>query len=78
MKNFADMERQLRESGKEDKVRAIAESRDGQKLMERLDADRVERAVQQGDSEALRGILAEVLRTSEGRRIAKQLEETMK
>lgn len=78
MKNFADMERQLRESGKEDRVRAIAQSKDGQKLMQRLDADRVERAVQQGDSEALRGILAEVLRTSEGRRIAKQLEETMK
>lgn len=78
MKNFADMERQLRESGKEDQVRAIAQSKDGQKLMQRLDADRVERAVQQGDSEALRGILAEVLRTSEGRRIAKQLEETMK
>ena len=78
MKNFADMERQLRESGKEDQVRAIAQSKDGQKLLQRLDADRVERAVQQGDSEALRGILAEVLRTSEGRRIAKQLEETMK
>ena len=78
MKNFADMDRQLRESGKEDRVRAIAQSKDGQKLMQRLDADRVERAVQQGDSEALRGILAEVLRTSEGRRIAKQLEETMK
>ena len=78
MKNFADMERKLRESGKEDQVRAIAQSKDGQKLMQRLDADRVERAVQQGDSEALRGILAEVLRTSEGRRIAKQLEETMK
>ena len=78
MKNFADMERQLRESGKEDQVRAIAQSKDGQKLMQRLDADRVERAVQQGDSEALRGILAEVLRTSEGRRIAKQLEESMK
>ena len=78
MKNFADMERQLRESGKEDQVRAIAQSKDGQKLMQRLDADRVERAVQQGDSEALRSILAEVLRTSEGRRIAKQLEETMK
>ena len=78
MKNLADMERQLQASGKADKVRAIAESKDGQRLMERLDADRVERAVQQGDSEALRGILAEVLRTNEGRRIAKQLEETMK
>ena len=78
MKNIEDMERRLQESGKADKVRAIADSRDGQRLMERLDTDRVERAVQSGDSEALRSILMDVLRTGEGRRIAKQLEETMR
>lgn len=78
MKNIQDMERQLKESGKADQVRAIAESRDGQRLMERLDTDRVERAVQSGDSEELRRILMDVLRTGEGRRIAKQLEDTMR
>jgi hypothetical protein len=78
MKNIEDMERQLRESGKADRVRAIADSRDGQRLMEKLDTDRVERAVRSGDSDALRSILMDVLRTGEGRRIAKQLEETMR
>ena len=78
MKNIEDMERQLRESGKADRVRAIADSRDGQRLLEKLDTDRVERAVQAGDSDALRSILMDVLRTGEGRRIAKQLEETMR
>lgn len=78
MKNLEDMERRLVQSGKADKVRAIADSKDGQRLLQKLDTDKVERAVQSGDSEALRSILMDVLRTGEGRRIAQQLEQTMK
>lgn len=78
MKNLEDMERRLVQSGKADKVRAIADSKDGQRLLQKLDTDKVERAVKSGDSEALRNILMDVLRTGEGRRIAQQLEQTMK
>lgn len=78
MKNLEDMERRLVQSGKADKVRAIADSKDGQNLLRKLDANQVERAVQSGDSDALSRILMDVLRTSEGRRIAQQLEQTMK
>ena len=77
MKNFEDMERKLAQSGKTDAVRAIAESKDGQQLLKKLDTNRVERAMQSGDGEALRSILMDVLKTSEGRRIAKQLSDTM-
>ena len=77
MQNFRDMERKLAESGKTDAVRAIAESKDGQQLLQKLDTNRVERAVQSGDSEALRQILMDVLKTGEGRRIAKQRNDTM-
>ena len=78
MKNFEDMERKLVQSGKADQVRAIADSKDGQSLMKKLDTAKVEKAVQSGDSEALRSILMDVLRTSEGQRLAKQLEQTMR
>ncbi len=77
MKNFEEMERKLAASGKTDAVRAIAESKDGQQLLKKLDTNRVERAVQSGDGEALRQILMDVLKTGEGRRIAKQLSDTM-
>ena len=77
MKNFEDMERKLAASGKTDAVRTIAESKDGQQLLKKLDTDRVERAMQAGDGEALRQILMDVLKTGEGRRIAKQLSDTM-
>ena len=78
MKNLEDMERRLVQSGKADQVKAIAESKDGQQLLKKLDANQVERAVQSGDSTALRSILMDVLRTGEGQRIAKQLEQTMR
>ena len=78
MKNLEDMERKLMESGKADKVRAIADSKDGQSLLKKLDTGKVEQAVQSGDSEALRSILMDVLRTGEGQRLAKQLEQTMR
>ena len=78
MKNIEDMERKLVESGKAEKVRAIADSKDGQNLLKKLNANKVEQAVQSGDSEALRNILLEALRTGEGQRIARQLEQTMK
>lgn len=78
MKNFEDMERKLVQSGKADQVRAIADSQDGQSLMKKLDTVKVEKAVQSGDSEALRSILMDVLRTGEGQRLAKQLEQTMR
>ena len=77
MKYFEEMERKLAQSGKTDAVRAIAESKDGQQLLKKLDTNRVERAMQSGDGEALRSILMDVLKTSEGRRIAKQLSDTM-
>lgn len=77
MKNFEEMERKLAQSGKTDAVRAIAASKDGRQLLKKLDTNRVERAMQSGDGEALRSILMDVLKTSEGRRIAKQLSDTM-
>lgn len=78
MKNIEDMQRRIAQSGKTEEVRAIAESKDAQRLLAKLDTGKVERAVQSGDSEALSRILMDVLRTGEGRRIAKQLEDTMR
>ena len=65
------------ESGKADKIKAIADSADGQRLASRLDAQKVEQAAKSGDSEALRGILLEVLGTGEGKRLAEQLKRAM-
>ena len=77
MRNFEQMEQELVRSGKADRIREIANSADGQRLAEKLDAQRVENAAKSGDTEALRGILLEVLGTGEGKRLAKKLQQAM-
>lgn len=78
MKNFESVEKKLVESGKADKIKAIADSADGQRLIGKLDTQKVEQAAKSGDGEALRGILLEVLGTGEGRRLAEKLQQAMK
>lgn len=76
-----DLERlgaQIEKSGKKDKLKSIAESADGQAVSRMLDPTEVERAAKSGDSEALRNILASVLSTDEGRRLAEKLKNAMK
>ncbi len=77
MKNFESMERELVQSGKADLIRQIADSADGQRLAGKLDSKKVEAAAKSGDSEALRGILLEVLGTGEGKRLAEKLQQAM-
>lgn len=77
MKNFESMEKQLVESGKAERIKAIADSADGQRLAGKLDARKVEQAAKSGDAEALRGILLEVLGTGEGKRLAEKLQKAM-
>ena len=50
MKNFESVERKLVESGKADAIRQIADSADGQRLAEKLDAKKVEQAAKSGDA----------------------------
>ncbi len=77
MQNFEQMEQELVRSGKADRIKEIANSADGQRLAEKLDAQRVENAAKSGDTEALRGILLEVLGTGEGKRLAEKLQQAM-
>ncbi len=77
MRNFEQMEQELVRSGKAERIKEIANSADGQRLAEKLDAQRVENAAKSGDTEALRGILLEVLGTGEGKRLAEKLQQAM-
>lgn len=68
---------ELKKSGRGDKLRVIADSDDGRALSRMVDAATVERAAKSGDTDALRGILAQVLSTDEGKRLAEQLKKAM-
>ena len=77
MQNWETISRELERSGKVRDLRTLADSEDGQKLSRMLDGKAVEQAAKSGDSEALRGILGQVLSTREGQRLAESIQKLM-
>ena len=73
MQDLEKAAQELRRSGKGREIQALADSTDGKKLGQMIDAGAVEKAVRSGDSAALQQILQSVLRTEEGRRLAESL-----
>lgn len=77
MQSIEELGRELERQGKADRIRAIAESEDGQKITKMLDANAVESAAKNGDTEALKKLLGQVLNTDEGKRLAENVKKMM-
>ena len=77
MQNLETIGRELQRSGKAEDIRKLAASEDRQKLSAMLDGKAVEQAARSGDSEALRSLLGQVLRTREGQRLAENIQKLM-
>lgn len=77
MQSFEDIKRELARSGKGAELNALARSADGAKLSAMLDGEKLQRAAQTGDGEALRAMLGTVLSTEEGRRLAANIKKLM-
>lgn len=78
MQSFDELARELEKDGKSAKVKALAESADGQRLEQLVDRDALERAARAGDTKALGAILSEILNTAEGKRLAAGVQELFK
>ena len=77
MNGFEEMEKKLEQTGKMNRLKAIAESNDGKALADALDAKKVEQAARSGDTAALKAILSQVLSTDEGKRLAEKVKDAM-
>lgn len=77
MQSIEELGRELERQGKGDKIRALAESSDGRRITEMLDADAVANAAKSGDGAALQKLLTQVLSTAEGRRFAENVKRMM-
>lgn len=77
MRDLESVGRELDRMGKTDKIKSIADSADGKKIVEMLDEDKVRQAAASGDAEAIRGLLSQVLSTDAGRRMAENLKKAM-
>ena len=78
MQNFEELGRELDRRGKTDKLKALADSEDMQRLGQMLDPTAVERAAKSGDSQALKKLLSSVLSTQAGQRLAQSVQQLMK
>lgn len=78
MQNFEELGRELERRGKTEKLKALADSSDVQKLGKMLDPRAVERAARSGDSQAIKDLLSSVLNTKEGQRLAQSVQQLMK
>ena len=78
MQNFEELGRELERRGKTERLKALSETDDVQKLGKMIDPAAIERAAKSGDGAALKSLLSSVLSTDEGRRLAQSVQQMMK
>ena len=64
--------------GKEQKLKKLADSKDGEKIKQMVDGDALQKALDEGDTAALQSTISKVLKTDEGARLLSQLEQLFK
>ena len=77
MKDLDALKNQLARDGRLKRLQAIADSTDGQRFADALDAQKIEQAARTGDTELLRQILTQVLSTDAGQRLAGKVKDAM-
>lgn len=77
---FTNSDAERRFAAHETELKQLAESEDGRRITKMLDSSSVDiaSAVEHGDEEAMKSILASVLSTQEGARLAQKLSELLK
>lgn len=75
--NLEELSRRLQQSGKADKIKQIAQSDAGTRLGSMLDSKAVENAAKSGDDQALRRMLAQILSTEDGQKLAQSIRQIM-
>lgn len=77
MKDLDALKQELAHDGHLKRLQAIADSTDGQRFADALDAQKIEQAARTGDTELLRQILTQVLSTDAGQRLAGKVKDAM-
>ena len=77
MKDLDALKQELARDGRLKRLQAIADSTDGQRFADALDAQKIEQAARAGDTELLRQILTQVLSTDAGQRLAGKVKDAM-
>lgn len=71
------IQKEIKSSPAGEALKAAAESAEGKKVLESLDAEKVEKAAREGDMASLRQILSGVLSTPEGQALAQKIRKSL-
>ena len=77
MKDLDALKQELAHDGRLQRLQAIADSTDGQRFADALDAQKIAQAARTGDTELLRQILTQVVSTDAGQRLAGKVKDAM-
>ena len=77
MQDLEQLRRELERQGKAEKLRALADSAEGQRVGKMVDPEKLSEAARTGDAAALREMLSRVLGTAEGRALAENVRKMM-
>jgi len=77
MQNFEKLGQELERMGKTEEIKRLAQSEAAQRIGRMVDVNAVEKAAKSGDSEALKRMLAQVLSTDEGKKLAESVSRLM-
>ena len=64
--------------GKEQELKKLADSKDGEKIKQMVDGDALQKALDEGDTAALQSTISQVLKTDEGARLLSRLDQLFK
>lgn len=70
--------RQVHRNDRDQALEKLASSAQGERLLARVDREKLETAARAGDMKALGGLLRDILATPEGRAFAAQVEKAVK
>lgn len=77
MKDFESIAKELQRGAKREQLQKLGDSADGRALERMVDGASLESALKRGDSAALQKMLSSLLSTSEGQRLADEVQKLM-
>ena len=78
MQDLEKLAQELQRSGQAQELQHLADSADGQRLSGMVDRAALAEALQKGDANALKGIMAGLLSTAEGRRMSAEVQKLLR
>jgi len=77
MIDLESLEKEIKKTGNADKLKGLAATPEGQRVLKSLNIGALEKAVKNGDNAALQGVITDLLKTSDGQVLYKKITDAL-